>query len=61
MSISWYECEIRTQINHFGCCGLLAATIYCPGKIAESRGKVGEFLFPDPEQWQVSLQKHAPI
>ena len=48
MSISWYECEIITQIHHFGCRGLLVATIYGQGKIADSQGKVREFLFPDP-------------
>ena len=48
MSISWYECEIVTQIHNFGCCGLSVAMIYGQGKIAESQGKVREFLFPDP-------------
>ena len=48
MSISWYECEIITQIHHFGCRGLLVATTYGQGKIVESQGKVREFLFPDP-------------
>ena len=41
------ECEILTQIYHFGCRGLSVATIYGPGIITESWGKVGEFLFPD--------------
>ena len=48
LSISWYECEIITQIHHFGCRGLSVATIYGQGKIAESQGKVREFIFPDP-------------
>ena len=47
MSISWYECENMTQIHHFGCRGLSVAMIYGQGKIAESQGKVREFLFPD--------------
>ena len=34
MSISWYELSV--------------ATTYGQGKIAESQGKVREFLFPDP-------------
>ena len=38
MSISWYECEIMTQIHHFGCRGLSVAMIYGQGKIAESQG-----------------------
>ena len=38
MSISWYECEIITQIYHFGCRGISVATIYGQGKIAESQG-----------------------
>ena len=42
MSISWYECEIRTQIHHFGCRGLSVAIVYGQGKIAKSQGKVGE-------------------
>ena len=44
MSISWYECEIITQIlvHHFGCRGLSVATIYGQGNIAESQGKVRE-------------------
>ena len=48
MSISWYECEIITQIHHFGCRGFSVATIYGLGKIAESQGKIREFLFRDP-------------
>ena len=48
MSIAWYECEIITQIHHVGCHGLSVATIYDQGKIAESQGKVREFIFPDP-------------
>ena len=47
MRISWYECEIITQIHHFGCRGLSVATIYGQGEIAESQGKVREFLLPD--------------
>ena len=50
MSISWYECEIITQIHHIGCRGLSVATIYGPGKIADSQGKVREksgIFFPD--------------
>ena len=39
MSISWYECEIITQIHHFSCRGLWIATIYGQGKIAEKSGK----------------------
>ena len=50
MSISWYECEIMTQIHHFGCRGLSVAMIYDQGKIVESQGKVreksGNFFFP---------------
>ena len=46
--ISWYECEIITQIHNIGCRELLVAMIYGQGKIAESLGKVREFLFPDP-------------
>ena len=38
MSISGYECEIITQIHHFGCRRLSVATIYGQGKIAESQG-----------------------
>ena len=45
MSISRYECEIITQIHHFGCRGLSVATIYGQGQIAENQGKVREFLF----------------
>ena len=45
MSISRYECEIRTQIHHLGCRGLSVATIYGQGKIAESQGKVREIPF----------------
>ena len=41
------ECEILTQIHHFGCRGLSVATIYGRGIITESQGKVREFLFPD--------------
>ena len=48
MSITWYECKIMTQIHHFGCRGLSVAMIYGQGKIADSQGKVREFLFPDP-------------
>ena len=48
MSISWFECEIMTQIHHFGCRGLSVAMIYGQGNIAESQGKVREFLFPNP-------------
>ena len=48
MSISWYECEIITQIHHFGCRGLSVAIVYGQGKIAKSQGKVREFPFPDP-------------
>ena len=48
MSISRYECEIITQIHHFGCRGLSVAKIYGQGQIAESQGQVREFLFPDP-------------
>ena len=48
MSISWYECEIITQIHHFGCRRLSVAMIYGQGKIAESQGRVREFHFPDP-------------
>ena len=55
MNISWYECEIITQIHHFGCRGLSVATIYGQGKIAESQGKVREksgksqgIYFPNP-------------
>ena len=33
MSISWYECEIRTQIHHFGCRGLSVAMIYGVGTL----------------------------
>ena len=46
VSISCYECEIMTQIHHFGCRGLSVEMIYGQGKIAESQGKVREFLFP---------------
>ena len=59
MSFSWHECEIITQIHHFGCRGLLVATIYRQGKIAESRGKVREFLFPDPVG-TLSMYSNAP-
>ena len=45
MSISWYECEIITQVNHFGCRRLLVATIYGQGKIAEVREKSGNLFF----------------
>ena len=45
--ISWYECEIITQIHNFGCRELSVAMIYGEGKIAECQGKVREFLFPD--------------
>ena len=41
MSIAWYECEIITQIHHFGCRGFSVATIYGRGgggEIAKSRG-----------------------
>ena len=54
MSISWYECEIMTQIHHFGCRGLSVAMICDQGKICnksgKSQGKVreksGNFFFP---------------
>ena len=45
--ISWYKCEIITQIHNFGCSELSVAMIYGQGKIAESQGKVMEFLFPN--------------
>ena len=37
--------KMITQIHHFGCHGL---SVDGQGKIAESQGKVREFLFPDP-------------
>ena len=36
--ISWYECEIITQIHNFGCRELSVAMIYGQGKIAKSQG-----------------------
>ena len=40
MSISWYECEIITQIRNFGCRVLSVEMIYRQAKIAASQGKV---------------------
>ena len=45
MSIAWYEIEIIIQIHNFGYRRLSAATIYGQEKIAESQGKIREFLF----------------
>ena len=55
MSISWYECDIIAQIHHFTFCTLSVATIYGQGEIAESPGKVREFIFPDPVETLNSL------
>ena len=40
--------KLEHKIHHLGCRGSSVATIYGQGKIAESQGKVREFLFPDP-------------
>ena len=44
MSISWYECDNIAQIH----VGSNDISLYGQGEIAESQGKVREFLFPDP-------------
>ena len=36
MNMSWYECEIITQIHHLGWRGLSVATIYGQRKIADT-------------------------
>ena len=48
MSIAWYECEIITQLHHFGCRKLSVEMINGQGKLSECRGKVREFIFSDP-------------
>ena len=55
MSISWYECEIMTQIHHFGCHGLSVAMIYGQGKIAKNQGISFSRSCGNPEckKWRV--------